>query len=100
VSRDSIDRRLAEFEREAKAAADVLDEFREHTSLLVIQGHGRDIAASMVSRATAPARPSSPKLAMAFLLSLGLGLALGLVVGLLAELSPHNRIARLDPVSA
>ena len=77
--------RLRELEREAGAARTVYEAFLQRFHEIADQGSIRTMPAQLISAATVPAEPSSPRLSIAFVLSLALALALGLVAGFLAE---------------
>src|SRR5690606_30402112 len=77
--------RLRELEREAAAARTVYESFLQRYHEIADQGSIRTMPAQLISAATVPAEPSSPRLSISFVLSLALGLALGLVAGFLAE---------------
>jgi exopolysaccharide transport family protein len=77
--------RLRELEREAAAARSVYEAFLERFHQIAEQGTMRTAPAQLISAATVPATPSSPRLSIAFLLSFGLAAGLGLAAGFLAE---------------
>jgi capsular exopolysaccharide synthesis family protein len=77
--------RLREPAPEAAAARTVYESFLQRFHEIADQGTMRTPPAQLVSAATVPAEPSSPRLSIAFVLSLGLALGLGLAVGFLAE---------------
>lgn len=77
--------RLREYEREAAAARTVYESFLQRFHEIADQGTLRSTPAQLVSAATAPAEPSSPRLSVALVLSLGLSLGLGLAAAFLAE---------------
>lgn len=76
---------LNELQREADAAAAVLQAFTQRFHEITDQGSMRATSAQLVSAATVPNNRSSPNLMIAFLLSMGLGLGIGLAAGFLAE---------------
>src|SRR6185312_4598598 len=75
---------LNELEREATAARDVYQAFLQRYNEIADQGSLQS-GADIVSNATPPTQPSSMRLSLAFILSIGVGLGFGLVVGFLAE---------------
>lgn len=76
---------LREYEREAAAARRVYEDFLTRFHEITDQGSMRTLPAELISAATVPLAPSSPRLSIAFLLSLGLAMGLGLAVGFLVE---------------
>jgi polysaccharide biosynthesis transport protein len=76
---------LRELEREAGAARAVYESFLQRFHEIADQGAIRTTPAESISAATPPTQRSSPRLSIAFVLSLGLGLGLGLAAGFLAE---------------
>src|SRR5262249_18837641 len=77
--------RLREYEREAAAARTVYESFLQRFHEIADQGTMRSMPAEIVSAATPPTEPSSPRLLMAFVLSVALGTGLGLAAAFLAE---------------
>lgn len=77
--------RLRELEREAGAARAVYETFLQRYHEIADQGSLRSAPAELVSAAAVPNERSSPRLSMAFVLSLALGMGLGLAAGFLAE---------------
>jgi exopolysaccharide transport family protein len=77
--------RLREYEREAAASRTVYESFLTRFHEIADQGTMRSMPAQSISAATAPTEPSSPRLSIAFVLSLVLGAGLGLAAGFLAE---------------
>ena len=77
--------RLREYEREAAASRTVYESFLQRFHEIADQGTMRSMPAELVSAATVPTEPSSPRLSIAFVLSVALGAGLGLAAGFLAE---------------
>lgn len=77
--------RLREYEREATAARTVYENFLTRLNEIAEQGTLRSSPAELISAASVPSRPSSPRLSIAFVLSFALALGLGLAAGFLAE---------------
>lgn len=77
--------RLRELEREAAASRSVYEAFLERFHQIAEQGTMRTAPAQLISAATVPATPSSPRLSIAFMLSFGLAAGMGLAAGFLAE---------------
>ncbi len=76
---------LREFEREAAASRAVYEAFLQRFHEIADQGSLRAAPAELVSAAAVPTVRSSPRLSIAFVVSMGLGLGLGLAAGFLAE---------------
>jgi capsular exopolysaccharide synthesis family protein len=76
---------LREYEREAAAARAVYESFLQRFHEIADQGTMRTAPAQLISAATAPAEPSSPRLSIAFVLSMAVGGGLGLAAGFLVE---------------
>ena len=76
---------LRQLEGEATAARSVFQSFQQRMYEIEQQGTMRVAPAQLISAATVPATPSSPRLVIAFLLSFGLAAGLGLAAGFLAE---------------
>lgn len=77
--------RLRELEREAGAARTVYESFLTRFHEIADQGTMRTMPAEIVSAAMPPTEPSSPRLLLAFAISVAMGLGLGLAAGFLAE---------------
>jgi capsular exopolysaccharide synthesis family protein len=77
--------RLRELEREAGASRTVYEAFLQRFHEIAEQGTMRSSPAEVITAATIPAQPSSPRLSISFVVAFALGGALGLVAGFLAE---------------
>jgi len=77
--------RLREYEREAAAARGVYEAFLQRFHEIADQGSMRSAPAELISEATIPQNRSSPRLSIAFVLSVALGFGVGLAAGFLAE---------------
>ncbi len=76
---------LREYEREAAAARTVYEAFLQRIHEIAEQGELRTAPAQLISAAAVPVEPSSPRLSIAFVLSVAAGAGLGLAAGFLAE---------------
>ena len=76
---------LREYEREAAAARTVYESFLQRFHEIADQGTMRTAPAQVVSAATVPAEPTSPRLSIAFVLSVAVAAGLGLAAGFLVE---------------
>ncbi len=76
---------LREYEREAAAARAVYEAFLQRFHEIADQGTMRTAPAEVISAAGVPTNRSSPRLSIAFVLSVALGFGVGLAAGFLAE---------------
>jgi len=76
---------LREYEREAAASRAVYEAFLQRFHEIADQGTMRTTPAEVISTAGVPTNRSSPRLSLAFVLSIALGLGVGLAAGFLAE---------------
>jgi len=77
--------RMRELDREAAASRNVYEQFLQRFHEIAEQGTMRSSPAELISPATVPAQPSSPRLSISFVVAFALGGAMGLVAGFLAE---------------
>lgn len=76
---------LREYERDAAAARTVYESFLQRFHEIAEQGTIREAPAQVVSMASPPAEPSTPRLSIIFVLSVAAAAGLGLAAGFLAE---------------
>lgn len=76
---------LREYERDAAAARTVYESFLQRFHEIAEQGTIREAPAQVVSTASPPAEPSTPRLSIIFVLSVAAAAGLGLAAGFLAE---------------
>lgn len=85
-SRGDPSDRMRELERQASESRELYDSYLERYRDVAGQTDFAAAGARLLSRAAAPAAPSSPHLRLALALALGAGLLLGLGAGAIAEL--------------
>jgi polysaccharide biosynthesis transport protein len=88
--------RLRELEREATASRNVYEAFLQRYHEIADQGTMRAAPAELISPATIPAEPSSPRLSISFVIAFGLALALGLMAGFIAEALDEGFVSAED----
>ena len=76
---------LREYESDAAAARTVYESFLQRFHEIAEQGTIRNTPAQVVSAASPPAEPSTPRLSIIFVLSVAVAAGLGLAAGFLAE---------------
>ncbi|MGD9981241.1 MAG: polysaccharide biosynthesis tyrosine autokinase [Hyphomonadaceae bacterium] len=77
--------RLRELEREAAAARTVYESFLQRAHEIDDQGSVSTAPAQLISAATPPVKPFSPRLSISLVMSFALAFGLGLAAGFLAE---------------
>ncbi len=85
VSNNGDQVRLRELEREAAAARAVYESFLQRSHEIAGQGQLGQTTASIVSEATPPTSPTSPRLLLSIVLALLAGLIAGAIVGFALE---------------